>query len=132
MRVRPFQLLLFLALLFASTYALADGEARVKIPPGSKIFVEPFSGDQYSLQGRVETELLKYGYTLVTSPDKAEFHAIWSYVHGATTYASFRVANANDEVVYFDESKNPGFGTLLNKVGSTWGCIRRSMDGLKP
>jgi len=132
MKIRALQLLLLLGLLFASTCAFADGEARAKVPPGSKIFVEPFPGDQYSLQGRVETELMKYGYTLVTKPDNADFHAIWSYVHGATTYASFRVANSNDEVVYFDESKNPGFGTLLNKVGSTWGCIRRSMDGLKP
>lgn len=112
--------------------ALASGEARAIVAPGSRLYVEPFDGDKFSLRQRVETELLKYGYRVVVAPEKADFRVKWSYTHGTSTYASVQVIDRNDEVVHYDEGKNPGFGTIINKAGSTWGCVRRALDGLEP
>lgn len=126
-------LLALLALLVLSiAQAWAAGSARQAIPPGSALYVEPFSGDSFSMQARLENQLMEYGYRVVSRPDTADFLVRWSYTHGASTYATVRVVSPDDQVLYVQEGKNPGFGTIINKVGSTWGCIRRAMDGLAP
>jgi hypothetical protein len=51
----------------------ASGEARAHVPPGSRLLVEPFTGDKFSLQPRLETALLRYGYKLSSTRERADF-----------------------------------------------------------
>lgn len=102
------------------------GAAQSPIPPGSRIYVEPFNSDKFELQPRLEIQLTKYGFRVVLDPERADYRAKWSYTHGASTYASFRLFDANGDLAYVGEGKNPGFGTIINKAGSTWGCLRRA------
>ena len=112
--------------LFLSPFP-ASASLTGSVPSGSAVYVEPFEGDHFYLKGRLESEVIRAGYRVVESPDRGVFTIKWSYSHGASTYAAVRIVNDQGEVVHLGESRNPGFGTIINKNGATWGCIRRAL-----
>lgn len=120
-----------LAMLFALGLILSPVAAYASltgsVPSGSAVYVEPFDGDKFHLQGRLEAEVLKAGYGVVDSPEKAAFTIKWSYSHGAITYATVRIVNSDGAVIHLGESRNPGFGTIINKNGATWGRVRKAL-----
>lgn len=123
----------FLCAVALSSVAKAAGTSAAaaqmgSIAPGSSLYIEPFSEDRFSMEDRLGNALLKSGYRLVADPSRAQYVIKWSYVHGAFPYASVRVLSPQGDVVSFGEGKNPGIGTILNKVGTTWGCIRRAAE----
>lgn len=104
----------------------APASQPVTVPSGAAIYIEHFSADQFSIEDRLGDALMRRGYRLVASSDRAQYVVKWSYAHGASTYASVRVLNPSGDVLSFGEGHNPGFGTIINKTGSTWGCVKRT------
>lgn len=118
--------ILFVLGLLLSPFA-AYASLTSSVPSGSAVYVEPFEGDAFHLLGRLESEVIRAGYSVVDSPERASFTIKWSYSHGAVTYATVRIVNSDGVVVHLGESRNPGFGTIINKNGATWGRVRKAL-----
>ena len=112
-----------------------SGDYVVKKPidlsKGKSVYIEDFSRDRFNIKDRLEFELSKMGFNPTSNKDESDFILKWQYIHAAFgTNASVQLINNIGETVYLGEGDNPGWGTLLNKTGATWGCFERALQGL--
>ena len=96
------------------------------------VYIEKFDGDQFQIKSRLEFKFVELGFESVSEKGKADVVLIWRYTHAAFgTNATVRLVDRSGKTVYLGEGDNPGFGTLLNKTGATWGCFERALAGLE-
>jgi len=105
---------------------------HVDLNQGATVFIENFIGDKFNIKQRLEYEFAKMGFKTIQDKEKSDYILKWQYTHAAFgTNSSVQLLNNKGETVYLGEGNNPGFGTLLNKTGATWGTFERALDGLK-
>lgn len=125
--IAAFYLVLFLVSC-SGNYVIRESIDKTK---NNLVFIENFSGDRFNIKQRLEFEFAKMGFNPTLDKGKSDFILKWQYTHAAFgTNASVRLVNKNGKTVYLGEGDNPGFGTLFNKTGTTWGCFERALEGL--
>ena len=125
-------LIMFIGTLLVSCTGNNSVRKPISVNEKTSVFIEDFSGDRFNIKQRLEFEFAKMGFNPTLDKEKSDYTLKWQYTHAAFgTNATVRLINKSGETVYLGEGNNPGFGTLLNKTGATWGTFERALDGLK-
>lgn len=122
------------ATLIALTACSGNYSVREPIDRGryKTVYIENFDGDRFQIKPRLEFKFVELGFESVPEKGKADLVVSWRYTHAAFgTNATVRLVDNTGKTVYLGEGDNPGFGTLLNKTGATWGCFERALAGLE-